>query len=606
MANAFLRGSRLLALSVGLLFALGLLVGLDGEGFAQTTKTKPKTPPTKTPPTKITPVETYKPVTFAPSSYPVATEEPVKAINELLEKAWKENKLEPSGVCTDYEFIRRASLDIIGRIATPEEIDRYLKDPPQTRRALLIDRLLGKTVTVTRDGKQEQEPDKFRQEYAANWAQMWTNWLLTRTGSRLYREQMQVALEDEFLKDTMSYKEMVHQLLTATGRTNANGFVNYILAHLGEPIPQGKQTEEGQFEMVPVTSRTTRLFLGYQTQCTQCHDHPFNPEWKQNHFWGVNAFFRQVQRIGQPLPPNQAQKMGAAVLELRDVDSYNKDGIIYYEKRNGVVLPTKSVFLDGKKIPADSKLSRREVLSNYVTNHEQFPKAFVNRMWGHFFGRSMNENPPVDDFGEHNKVIHPELLDRLAKAFASSGGYDPKNLIRWICTSRAYSLSVVANSTNNTPDAEPFFSRMLLKAMSPEQMFESLMTATSGSESRDARKARRERWMNALTANFGDDEGNEITFNGTVVQALLMMNGQDLNEAVTNPNGTPAQAMKRGNPRAIMDELFLAALNRRTTTNEFQIIMEKLKMRRPDRDPAHPWQDLFWALLNSNEFILNH
>jgi len=602
MTNAWLRGSRLLALSVGLLIAIGLLAGLNGSGYAQTPK---KTDKTKkpAPPTKLEP---SKAVAFAPSTAPAATEESVKSINDLLAKAWQENKLEPSALCTDYEFIRRVSLDIIGRIATPEEIDRFTKDPPQTRRALLISRLLGE------EGSKELR-EKYRTEYANNWSHLWTTWLLTRTGNPIYREQMQVALEDEFEKDTMSYKEMVFKLLTATGKTNENGMVNYILSHLGEVVPAAKQGEEGQFEMVPVTARTTRLFLGFQTQCTQCHDHPFNPEWKQSHFWGVNAFFRQIEREGTPFPPNQRMKMGAAVLTLRDSEKFNKDGVVYFEKRNGVILPTKSTFLTGVKMPSDSKLSRREFLANVITNEEQFAKAYVNRMWGHFFGRGMNENPPVDDFGEHNKVVHPEMLDKLAKDFSGTGRYDPKNLIRWICSSRAYNLSVVATASNKAAEAEPFFSRMLLKAMSPEQLFESLMVATAGGESKDARKAKRERWMNLLTANFGDDEGNEVTFNGTVVQALLLMNGQDINEAVMSPNGTPIKAMRRGSPRAIMDEVYLAALNRRAYQAEYTQLWvgtaeypAKLKMRRVDKDPVHPWQDLFWALLNSNEFILNH
>src|SRR5581483_7122196 len=130
---------------------------------------------------------------------------------------------------------------------------------------------------------------------------------------------------------------------TATGKTNDNGAVNFVLAHLGAEF-KGRETEEGRFEAVPVTSRTTRLFLGIQTQCTQCHDHPLNTG-KQSEFWGVNAFFRQVSRGGTPPNPNNPRMMTATQLTLGDNPSYNPNGIVFYERRNGQTLPTKPTFL---------------------------------------------------------------------------------------------------------------------------------------------------------------------------------------------------------------------------------------------------------------------
>lgn len=590
MTIACARDSRLGRLSAlaAVLAAAGLLVGLDHSGWAQA-PAKTKTPAAKGA------VVTTPAVAVAPGQVPAAKDEAVKAINDLLEKSWKDNKLDPSPVISDYEFIRRASLDIIGRIAKPSEIDAFLKESPATRRSSLIDRLL----------KSE--------EYSRNWANIWTTWLMTRAGDPIHHEQMNMWLEDHFAKGT-PFKEIVEKLITATGANNENGAVNFILAHLGEPVPPAKRAEEGQFEMVPITSRVTRLFLGYQTQCTQCHNHPFNPEWQQSHFWGVNAYLRQVDAPeGASRAAQNRRDMPGRKLTLRDSAGYNKDGRIFYEKRSGVVMSTKPVFLDGRKIPEDSKLSRRDILAQYVTSHDNFSKAFVNRMWGHFFGRGMNENAPVDDFGEHNKVVHPELLDTLAKAWAGTGGYDPRAMIRWICNSKAYNLSTQANATNDKQEHEPFFSRMLLKSMSPEQLFESLMIATQMDQTKDQKKALREQWMKNLIVNFGDDEGNEVTFNGTVVQALLMINGKDINEAIFNRGGTVGHAIKKGNPRAIVDDLFMAALNRRATNNEYAALMTGangklalLKMRIPDRDAAAPWQDLLWALLNSNEFILNH
>jgi hypothetical protein len=572
MANASLREHRpglRMALGVGLLTAASLLIG------ASTVAAQAK-----------------KPAPAAPAVNPatVLASEQIKAINELIDAQWKANKITPSALCTDYEFVRRASLDIIGRIAKPEEVTRFLQDPPQLRRAMLIERLLS------------QKDSDGNLEYAQFWAGMWTNWLMTRSATVAYRDQMYEALKDH-LSNGGTHRDMVTNLLTAKGKNNENGFTNFILQHLGEPIPATKRGEEGFFEMVPITSRTTKLFLGYQTQCTQCHDHPFNPDWHQKHFWGVNAFFRQVERGGTPLPPNKVAKLGAVTLTLMDNDSVNGEGMVYFERRNGIMQLTKAQFLDGKKPASGSQLSRREHLSQFVVNHDNFGKAYVNRLWGHFFGRGLNEQPVVDDFGEHNALVHPELLDRLAADFAGTGGYDPKNLIRWICNSRPYNLSCTANSTNAGSDAEVFFSRMVLKNMSPEQLFESLQVATTGG-TKDADS--RDRWLRSLTTNFGDDEGNEVTFNGTVVQALMLINGNDINNAINAGSGTVAKAMKKGNAQAVMNDLYIAALNRRPSAGEVNQIVGKFRMRVQDRDAAAPWQDLFWALLNSSEFILNH
>ncbi len=245
-----------------------------------------------------------------------------------------------------------------------------------------------------------------------------------------------------------------------------------------------------------------------------------------------------------------------------------------------------------------------------------FAKAYVNRMWGVFMGRGFVN--PVDDFNDQNQPSMPDLLNELAVRFKNYG-YDQKELIRWICNSEAYNLSCVANSTNDSQDKEVLFSRMVLKSMSPEQLFDSLVTATKAEvgENKEAKKKAKETWLETLIGNFGDDEGNEVNFNGTVVQALLMMNGGDINEAIDRPDkGTVALAMKKhGNrPAAVIKELFLATLNRDPTPKEVATVIAQFRFS-PSRyklqvgdmaKPERKYQDLLWALVNSNEFLLNH
>jgi hypothetical protein len=526
----------------------------------------------------------------------VNIEEPTNVINKFLAEAWQANKISPAEKCSDYEFIRRASLDIIGRIAKLDEIDRYMKDPPSVRRQMLVDRLLASP------------------EYVEYWSTIWTHWLMTRTGEPLYREQIKLYLSEQFESEDFSIKKMAEELITAKGKSNENGAVNYILAHLGGPtVPNGANPQvwqkEGQFDMVPITARTVRLFLGYQIQCTQCHDHPFNADWKQKHFWGVNTFFRQVERVGNPQMNNQ-QMQQRPQLTLTDNDTFNKSGVIFFEKRSGVFFPSEAMFLDGMKLPRNSmqQTSRREELAKFLTNHKNFSRAYVNRMWGHLFGRGLNTKPAFDDFGEHNEVIHEEMLNQLGDLFAK-GGYNPRKLIRWITASEAYQLRAVANKTNDQPEAEAYMSRMMLKAMSPEQLLESLIVATRPAASKDEKELQKFRadWMSRLVVNFGDDEGNEGSFNGTVVQALLMMNGRDINQAISRESGTVQNAMKFKKGKDTMDYLFLATLNRPSTPKEYQQILGRLPMRVKDSDPqAGGLQDLFWALLNCNEFFLNH
>src|SRR5262249_36599503 len=192
--------------------------------------------------------------------------------------------------------------------------------------------------------------------------------------------------------------------------------------------------------------------------------------------------------------------------------------------------------------------------------------------------------------------------------------YDLKKLIRWMTHSNAYHLSYVANKTNDKAEHEVTFSRMIMKSLTPEQLFESLMTATQRDKGMKPaeKKTLSDAWLGQLITNFGDDEGNEVTFNGTIVQALLLMNGQNINDAIAAPKGTVATIMathgKKG-ANAIIEELYLAGLNRPPRKSELNNIKNKMVLRPEYRgkDSAKAmYEDLFWALLNSNEFLLNH
>ena len=599
------------------------------------------------------------------------------AINELIAAKWKEAEIKkPAAKSTDSEFLRRSFIDLVGRIATSEEVVDFEQDKTADKRAKLVKRLLYTTdykpkaagAPIKLDGKTVLKFD-YVDEYTEHWSNIWTVWLLSRSIDERYRAQMRIWLQSELLKET-NYKDIVTQILTATGKTNDNGAVNFIAQQLGEMNPPGKRTELGAFDAVPITSRVTRLFLGLQTQCTQCHDHPFNKEWVQSDFWGVNAFFRQLQRTGAPTRPQANNRMMMALqqLELKENTSVNVEGRVFYERRDGQLKSIKPTFLKDvaqaekgetsqKSLSDGGDKTRRELLAQYVITHDNFAKAYVNRMWGHLFGRGLNKEASIDDFGSHNEVIHPELLNKLAEEFVKYG-YNSKLLLEWICNSDAYQLSHVANKEYADPKYDAYFARMPLKALSPEVLFESISVATKADtvKSVDPKKRleSRERWMEKLVQQFGDDEGNEMTFNGTVVQALLMMNGRELNEEVGSKGANAVLKIvekfsKTGttNVDGVLDELFLMTLNRRPTADEkvkLKSIQQKgailkaeaVKEPAPSttkspaktgpaaKPPAKPtpstpgivmpsypndvtfYQDVFWALLNTNEFMLNH
>jgi len=525
--------------------------------------------------------------------------EQITYIDDLIAKGWKENKVQPSERCKDETFIRRATLDIIGRIPTHAEINKFLNDPTERRRTLLIDRLI------------ESE------DFAQNMANLWTILLMTRTGSREeHRGQMQDWLMRKFMgkDEPPDWSKIAHDLIAGTGETNKNQAVNFVLAHLGEEIKENP-ANNGKYDFVPVTSRTTRLFLGIRTQCVQCHDHPFHDSLGQHHFWGINAFFRQVDPSGRPTAMMVKKVKGVVGIQnytVRDSSLFNVKGIVPYERRNAVLLFTDPTFLDGKKMKKGESRPRREVLAEFITRSPDFSKAFVNRIWGHFFGKSFTKDA-VDDFGDHNPVSHPELLTKLADDWAHKYNHNPKVLVRWICNSLAYGLKAQTNKYNDKVEDEVFFSRMLLKPMTPEQLFESLMTACESkvAKNKEELRAKKADWLKQLIVNFGNDEGEEGSFSGTVVQALILINGKEINDEIMSKDGTVAAALreKGANHTTVLKYLYRSALSRYPSDAELKHLLSD-KMKVLPRSKQDSWegyyQDVFWALLNSNEFLLNH
>lgn len=503
----------------------------------------------------------------------------IDLINQELRQSWADNGVEPSPVADDAEWMRRVYLDIVGHVPEAQEVEKFLVDKDKSKRTKLIEQLL-------------DDPG-----YTRNWTTVWTNLCIgQQTPRRVSREGMQKFFREAFGRNR-AWNEVVYDLVSAEGHFEENGAVNFLLAQM-----------QDQDDGVQMTAKTTRLFLGMQVQCTQCHDHPFN-EWKQDQFWKFNSFFRQTAKIDHR---KSDPKDGRMVDDFSEVVWRDYQGPVYFERRNGEMKVAYPIYF-GAEVDPSAATERRTELAKLMTSGEQplIALAMVNRMWCHFFGYGFTR--PVDDIGSHNPPTNPALMDRLAKEFVHSG-YDLKQLITWIASSAPYQLTSKSGKKNqqDNPSAGeiPLFSRVYVKPLTAEQLYDSLIIATnahkSGRSSWEQSEKKRQEWLGQFVRAFGNDEGEESSsFDGSIPQALMMMNGDLVGDAVSFKSGSHLEEILAGKGSDVqkVHKIYLASLSRMPTRAEMNAVQ---KFFRSGADPQSVYSDLFWALLNCNEFIFNH
>ncbi len=520
-------------------------------------------------------------------------DEIVAEIDQQIRQAWEDNKVKPSPRTEDGEFARRVSLDTVGHIPALNPLLEFLQDTAPDKRRRLVDELL-------------DDPD-----YIEHWSTIWGNLLVGRSNrrNRAARNDLDKWLRQALAKN-QSYDRFAAELISATGSSDDNGAIGFLASHLNEMA-------------VPATAITARIFLGQQVQCTQCHNHPFNDA-KQSQFWGLNAFFRGTRR----------QNVGQNNETIYMTDDL-ADPVVFFEKRNGTMEAVTRRFIDGDSPPTDIVAPRHQ-LAAMISDPSQplLARAYVNRLWGHFLGTGFTK--PVDDMGPHNPPSHPELLDYLALRFRGSG-FDTKRLIRWITASEAYQLTSRSTPENAADDpgtgSTPLFTHVGVKPFTAEQLYDSLLIATAADKagrSFQQSEQKRDEWLQQFVQTFGTDENDETsTFNGTVPQAFVMMNGDLVRNAISGGKGSFLRTVYEGNIPELVETrntkkskslkglpavktipgkielLFLAALSRRPSPGELRAL-DSAYQRAGGRDPVMGLQDVFWAILNANEFILNH
>ena len=546
------------------------------------------------------------PVLFAPLvllvtslnavAQPPAVPAQVTVINDGIEEGWNDNEIRPAAEVDDSTWCRRVYLDIIGRIPNTTELAAFLKERGAGKRAKLVDTLL--------------HDDKYTEEYARHWSTIWTNILIGRSGGTDRRDLTNRSGMQKYLRDSFAmnkpYDKMVYELVTAEGKSKPglpgfNGAVNFLVGKVNE--------EKG----VLAASTTSRIFLGQQVQCTQCHNHPFN-QWKQQKFWEFNSFFRQTRALRDFAEGTRDVESVELVNEDFEGEANDaEDALIFYELRNGLTKVAYPVFTDGTEIEVSGFLSdvnRRNELGRLMLQSEYLDKMAVNRIWSMFMGHGFTK--PIDDLGPHNPASHPELLDALGKEFRKAS-YDMKQLITWITLSKPYHLAAVLGSNNKVDDPSigelPQFSRFYLRQMSAEQLYQSLATATGAAASGSYEKQEQERrkWLSQFVMAFGTDEGDEsTTFNGSIPQALMLFNGELTKLTTSTKAGSFIDRIYKAgkSPSDRLTRLFMAGLARRPSKGEVNMARQLMGARKGNEKEM--MQDLWWAIINSNEFIMQH
>jgi hypothetical protein len=489
----------------------------------------------------------------------------------------------------DATYLRRVWLDIVGDIPTPEHVTAFLLDPSEDKREHVVQELLASP------------------QYGQNWARYWRDVILYRRledRAAIVSNPLVVTLTEK-LSENESWDKIAAEFITATGDVRENGATAIHMAQDG-------RTEETAAEM-------SRIFLGIQIQCCQCHDHPYD-HWKREQFHEFAAFFpriavlpvvsptrRSFQVLGDDRPepprfranPNNENRRGNPEHYMPDLDDPAARGTRMQPR----------FFLTSAELPFGTvDADRRGAAAEWMTENPWFATAFVNRFWSELVGEGFYE--PIDDIGPDRKPSAPKTVEYLSQSFAKSG-YDVKWLFGVICATEAYQRE---SRPRRDVDGTPFVANVA-QPLRSDQLFNAILSAVDADENAQARNNRRGRPQQmgpygrnatirtAFEVAFGYDPSDpRETVTSSIPQALAMMNSVRINlavRAIGRETVLGRLLAEIDDDGELIDELYLRTLSREPTAKERKTA---LKVCSSTKNRAAVFEDVFWALLNSSEF----
>jgi len=496
-------------------------------------------------------------------------------IDRRIEARWKTDGVTPAPVAGDAEYLRRVSLHVAGSIPPVADVRQFLSDDTLDKRRQLVNHLL-------------ESP-----HYITNFSNFWTRVMMPESSTDLQglaqRPGFQAWLRQHLANNT-HYNALVHELLTTPLASDRS--MNAAMQNTDTLTPIAFFTTK-QIKPENLAAATSRMFLGIRIECAQCHNHPHDV-WKQEQFWGYAAFFAGIERI------NRTDDFVGQVKEVSD--------------RRELAIPehdtvVQATYLDGTQPQWRSRISSRRTLADWMTARKNpyFAKSVVNRLWGHFFGSGIVD--PIDDFGETNKPSHPELLDELSDDFAAHD-FDLKYLIQAITASQTYQRS--SRKTHPSQSEPQHFARMAVQGLTGEQLFDSIAVAVGHLESFQQQQPFQ---LNQTGPRaeflelFAPDNNPSTERQTSILQALALMNGQFTATATSLDQSSTLTAVAEfplmKTPDRI-DALYLASLSRKPSPAERDRLTQYVESGGPSKNSKQALTDVFWALLNSSEFLFNH
>jgi hypothetical protein len=492
-------------------------------------------------------------------------------IDQRISSAWDKD-VKPAPLASDAEFFRRANLDLAGRIPSITEIRDFLEDDRPDKRRLWVDRIL------------QADPDdsSYRDAYVSHFANVWRGWLMAQANQQALLQQPGLeAWLARRLKNNVGYDQLVRELITQPAGGNQR-IAQPLGAAAGESAAAFFQANENKPENL--AGATARLFLGVKLECAQCHNHPF-AKWTRDQFWQFAAFFTDIPQPGRPGQPSTRTARG----EIKVMET---DKVV------------KARYLDGQE-PEWKDAGTRTTLVEWMTAADNpfFARAAVNRMWATFFGTGLVDESEAA--ANESPANHTDLLDELAGAFVAHK-YDVKFLIRAITASQAYQRGSAVSDASQK-DLR-LFARMPLRGLSPEQLFDSLAVATEYQDTSPADP------LAALRGGGGSPraqflakfaaQDQKTDYQTSILQALYLMNNDFVTDRTSaKKNRTLATlADQRTSTARKVESLYLVVLSRKPRPEESERFVKYVDAG----DPKKTLADVFWVLLNSPEFLLNH